>query len=172
MADTPTPNDIPTLEEALNFTADDLTVNRAGKLSAEQQSMLRNRAGIRAFAANGMSLLLAVGGFWLLGQGFWPWAALLFASAGALFYFSSRGRAAASIEVNVGDIAIVSGEAVLTTDDVSGPERKVTEHILTVGDESFVISRYAFAAFEDGDHYHVYYLPAARIILSAEPISS
>ncbi|MEL6148016.1 MAG: hypothetical protein AAFV33_24855 [Chloroflexota bacterium] len=171
MTDTPTQNDTPTLEEALNFTADDLAANRTGQLSDEQMTMLRNRAGIRGLAANAMSLVLAGVGFWLMNQSFWQWAALLFACAGALYYFSSRGRAHAAVEVAAGEVAVVSGEVVLTTDDVSGPERKVTEHILTVGDEAFVISRYAFAAFEDGDHYHVYYLPEARLVLSAEPVS-
>lgn len=164
-------DDRPSLADALNFTDDDLTANRAGRLSDVQSTRLRARAGYTTLAGALIALALAGGGFWLIALGATLAALALFALAAGLFVLTRWGRGTAAAEVAAGAVACVSGEAVLSANDYPNPNGNVTEYVLEIGDEAFVLSRDAFAAFEDGDTYTVYYLPGLRMVISAEGLA-
>lgn len=156
------------LASGLNFTGDDLIANRNGRLSDAQAARLRSRAGCSIIVGTVLVLALAGSGIWLALAEAWLWSIAFFVMAGGLFWLNRSGRASVTTERQNGQVAMIKGEAILSADDYASPNRKMTEYILTIGDEAFVLSKDAFSAFEDGDIYTVYYLPKARIVLSAE----
>ena len=168
MTDTPNPDDIPTLAEALEFEPDELDQNRAGRLSLAQQTRLQRRAGCSLIVGALLALGFAGAGFWLVTIDAWTLAVGSFAVAGGLFALNRLGRGATQVETSAGDVATITGEAELEFNEYSTPNGRMKEYVLRIGNEAFVVSREVFAAFEDGDHYTLYYLPAARVLLSAE----
>lgn len=163
----PAASDRPTLAATLGFSEDDLAANAQGVLSEGQAVRLQRRAGCSLIGGSVLTLILAGVGFWLAGQGVWWLAALLFAGAGALFYFSRTGRGGPRAELAAGEVAHLHGEVILDTHDYATPNGHVTEYRVTVDGETFLVSRDAYAAFIDGNIYDVYVLPTSRIVLSA-----
>lgn len=160
----------PTLAEALNFTDDDLAANRAGNLAEPQRARLRTRSIVSVGGNALLTLGLAAIGLWVVTLGYLLVAGALFALAAGLFWLGRTGNAQLDAERNAGAVASVRGEAHLSADEYPNPNGTVTEFVLSIGDEAFVLPRHIFAAFEDGTHYAVYYLPKARLVLSAEEI--
>jgi len=162
------PSDIPTLAEAIGFEPDELDQNRVGRLSPAQQDRLQRRAGCSLIVGALLALVFAGAGFWLVTLDAWTLATGAFVLSGALFALNRIGRNATQTETATGAVASITGEAELEFNQHSTPNGRMNEYVLRVEHEAFVVSREVFAAFEDGDHYTLYYLPAARVLLSAE----
>jgi hypothetical protein len=168
MKDNP-PDSAQALATTLNFTEDDLKANREGRLSAAQQGRLRSQVIFGIVGAALMVLVLLGVGLWIVALGSWWVASAFFTLALLIFVLNRSGRGKFGEEVRAGAVALAAGEITLTANEVSNPNGGVTEYLLTVNGESFVIPRDAFIAFEDNAVYRVYYLPHSRIVLAAEP---
>lgn len=165
-----TEQDAPTLPQALYFTEDDLAANRNGHLSDEQAAQLQARAGCSTVGNTLVTLAFVGVGFWTIGIGQWWIGALLFGLGAAVFWLGRTGRVGITTELSTRAVASATGPISLDANEYANPNGTVTEYVLEIEDQAFVLSRQAFAAFEDGDTYTVYYLPQAHMLLSAEPM--
>ncbi len=158
------------LDEAIGFTADDLTANRDGQLSERQTARLRARNGLGLIIGNVLVLALVGGGLWIVTQGGAFVGSLLVMLGGGLFVLSRRGRGDYVATVDAGAVTSTQGALKLDTKDYKNPNGVTTEYLVTVGAETFVVSRDAYIAFSEApaESFSVYYLPGARILLSAE----
>jgi hypothetical protein len=158
------------LDEALNFTAEDLDANRDGRLSKRQTARLRARNGFGLIIGNLLVLALVGGGLWIVTLGSAVTGSLLVMAGGGLFVLSRRGRGDYVAAVDAGAVDTETGALTLDTRDYKNPNGVMTEYLVTVGTETFVVSQDAYIAFSEtpAERFTVYYLPGARILLSAE----
>jgi len=160
------------LTEILNFSAEDLDANRAGRLSeAQTQRLTRNwrrtlwiviglviLLGLAAttilFVAqrNGSSVLSIIG-------------VLVTVINAAIVGLGAQSYLRTSNDLKGGRVSEISG-VVSHTIRVSG---RVATYILKVGDQNVVVSRMVFFAVEDGKPYRFYRAPSSKTLLSAEP---
>jgi len=160
---------VPKLAEALDFRPEELEQNRLGQLSNAQRARLQQRAGCSLIGGTALVLGLSGIGFWMLALGAWLVAGGLFAIAAVLLMLNRAGRATTRTEAATGKVVSLTGEAELEFNDYATPNGRMNEYVVRIKDQAFVVSQEVFAAFEDGDDYTIYYLPAARVLLSAEP---
>ena len=159
------------LTDALNFSAEDLDANRAGRLSETQKQRLTRgwrrtlwivigmvivfglaATTILFVAQRNNSLVLNVVGIVL------TIINALIVGLGAQSYLRT------SSDLKGGRVVTISG-VVSHTIRVSG---RVATYILKVGDQNVVVSRLVFFAVEDGKAYHFYRAPSSKTLLSAE----
>ena len=158
------------LDEALAFTADDLAANRDGHVSERQRAKLRARNSLGLIIGNLLIPGLVGGGLWIATQGGLLSGGLLLALGAGLFVLSRRGRGDYMAAVKAGAVTAERGTLHLDTKDYKNPNGVTTEYLVTVGGETFVVSQDAYIAFSEtaATHFTIYYLPVARILLSAE----
>lgn len=161
------------LARALWFDAYDLAANRAGYLSKKQLSRLARQAGeyrrylqiAAVFAV--ITLVLGI-------------AALASGESGALIVVALlAGLVIAFVGYQVWRWRQLQQDiAAAEVRRVAGRARAVINHYgrgatffhLAVAGQRFNLRRQAILAFQHGGDYHVYYTPAARVVLAAEPV--
>lgn len=168
----PATKPLPTLAEALNITAEDLTANRAGQLSAAQKERLQRGwrrtllilisvivfVGLLATLAlffgqrNESSVLVAVG------------IALTVINA-VIVGVGAQSYLRTSNDLRAGKISELRG-VVSHTVRVSG---RVATYVLKLDGQEVVVPKPVFFAIEDGKPYRVYRAPASKTVLAAEP---
>ena len=160
------------LVDALNFSAEDLEANRAGRLSEAQRERLTRslRRTVRILCS--LVLVFGLGATTILFEAQHNDSTVL-NLIGILLTVINAGIVGLSVQsylrtssdVKNGRVATISG-VVSHTIRVSG---RVATYILKVGDQNVVVSRLVFFAVEDGKAYHFYRAPFSKTLLSAEP---
>jgi hypothetical protein len=165
----------PDLAVGLNFDADDLVANRAGKMSNEQERRLRDVMTKTAaplvitvpalclWMSLGMTLLNQSGiqrqtgnqPILMIGIGFLTLVPLIFT-----ILVINRLRLLIS-DSNKMVVESLSGKVFLDPN----PRR----YSLVIEGINFQLSRDAFIRFKSHEYYTVYYTPNSRVVLSAEP---
>ncbi len=153
------------LAQTLNFSFDDLEVNREGRFSATQRARLR-LVLLREVVIYGLLALLPLGGFVVLltGAPDQPVNGLMLVIFAILFslliVYIARQVYATRADLG-GEVRVTAGKAVLH-DAGRGL------HSLSVGQQNFQVGRKVYSAFAEGKFYRVYYAPRLRTILSVE----
>jgi hypothetical protein len=169
------------LRRAFDFSAEDLEINRLGRLTARQEAAL---SALRASRRQRTALALGVIGLAIIipvillmsgliaprasgGLSFFGITAALIV---AFFFFGEiadfwRGR-----DLRAGWISQVEGEAALST----APEVRVGRAYFVRIDQARLRAptRKQWEAFDEGKRYRVFYIdnPPAHVILSVEPL--
>jgi hypothetical protein len=150
------------LENALQFSPDDLAENRRGRLSERQQS----RIALQQQIVKGCGL---IGGLLALSL---------------LLLFVSRFDPLMMIVIVLSSIGLVIGirrlmkQSAPTGKQVISTTGTLSKHIdrheetywyhVTVQGKEFNVNSVAYEAFVDGEHYTLYHLPRSPVILSVE----
>jgi hypothetical protein len=165
------PDDFLPLDEALNFTDDDIAHNREGRLSARQIRRLQTRNIVSLLGGSLMSVALIGFGAWLVTQGAVVFGGVFILLGTGLFLAVRSGRGKRTAEAALGEIQQIQGPMTLSTAEFKNPNGVMIEYRVQVGEEVFVVSRDAFIAFNEAeaDTFTLYYLPTLRVIMSAEP---
>ena len=153
---------------ALHFRAEDLLLNRAGRLAADQRWRLLRMAGLRAVLAAGVAALIwsqvsdGILEEWIG----WVIAGLM---AGTGVWLVVR-MVQMVYDTAVGTVASVTGLARKGYQPGSSVGGSLPRFTWTVGgDPPFDVPRAAYDALVAGERYCVYYTPAARVIVGVEP---
>jgi hypothetical protein len=164
----------PHLMTALDFDADDLAANRAGKLSARQQQSLTNQRRVQGWLLTlGVALTLIavvlvlrvrVGGALIL----WVAAAVAvwalgFGPAQTLFRWLGYDR-----DVKLGTAQIAEGPLAFK----ARPGRRAI-HTLEIGGQVWELDatqQRRYRVFQHGQAYRLYYTAGSRTILAAERV--
>lgn len=165
----------PSLADALQFSDDELALNRDGQLSDRQRDDLLSVAHqIRSFellvylAAAIVAVLVILDGI-RRGDTLSSRVVML-GVLGVIVYglemviqrYTSRYRLDAQAE----RIATRQGQVLLDIRQSSNS----ANYMVSVSGEKFNVARDAFFAFKNGDPYVLYYAPRSRRLLSAEPL--
>ncbi|MDQ7024089.1 MAG: hypothetical protein Q9P44_00875 [Anaerolineae bacterium] len=160
------------LETILDFDTEELSTNRAGKLSSYQRTKLeRSRLHslfvlilMCAFVVVVLMVGLFFGGIILAIFGI---TALLCAILGLVEYF--LGYDTYRRDIN-SEIASIQGQLhyVRRSNTILGIETHPSA--IRIGDVSFLLLVHQVEAFQEGDIYSVYYAPRTHTLLSAERI--
>lgn len=158
----------PALGEALDFDADDLACNRAGRLSARQADRLRGHARFGTVAGGLFALIgLIFSAVFALG-GAPPLIVLLcllaLGAAGAVLVQYGRLR---RLDSDAGRVEVAEGE--LRRFQYRKDDRR--RYRVFLGEQSYSVSRAAYLAIANGPS-RVYYAPRSREVLAIEPLVS
>jgi membrane protein YdbS with pleckstrin-like domain len=160
------------LTEALNFSAEDLDANRAGRLSDRQKYRLTRGWRRTLWILIGLVIFLGLAATTMLfvaQRGDSPVlnviGILLTIINAAIVALGTQSYLHTSSDIKNGRVTIISG-IVSHTIRVSG---RVATYILKVDNQEVVVSKLVFFAVEDGKPYHFYRVPASKTLLSAEP---
>ena len=158
------------LQNVLGFTADDLTANRAGRLTARQIADLR--AAARPFwrlLTIFVVFALLAGAALLLFAGNSPDAPMLFLLTmmvpgilGVIFAVRLAG-----IYASIGDGSVLAAEGLAETYTKRALRGGVAFYVC-VGEQEFFVGRNLQLAFQPGEAYSVFYTPRGRLIVSGE----
>jgi len=172
------------VQSRLRFTAEDLSANRAGRLSDAQQVLVRSKQ--RSYVRNG-GIALAV--MWaiftallivsVISEGAKPQdlAVLPFVIAGMTLIFAAVGVGSRihARELLRGQIRMVEGQAVTKRAKYTTRYGRGISYVLRIGRQKFLMtSERELDAFETGAHYRVYYIwyTPLHILLSAEALGA
>jgi hypothetical protein len=160
------------LQQALNFTEEDLRANRDGELSAEQRIKLEisRRGSLRVlWIMTAIALLSVAIGFFQGGMGAIGFGsiALLLAILGLVEYLTTyrafqHDLTLAKIETAQGVIDYLRSGGSNLLDTELRPSG------IRLGDMKFLLMEDQAMTFEDGEVYILYYAPATQRLLSAE----
>lgn len=158
------------LARALKFTADDLEMNRQGRVSAAQRQPYAkptlNPLAVYVILGHAALLVGLLGVIALIVNQPILWLVLLVVGAMALMpFFLIRSeffsRPVVQDDLNRGKVAQVRGVATLTMEG--------KRYHLRIGTQEFRdVSLKVWGAFQQNRSYCVYYLPRSGVILSAE----
>lgn len=176
----------PALAQALNFSAEELALNRSGRLSERQQQGLSEMYGqTRAYSGLTIGLLglillaaaaFVAAGAWLEigplavladGSSLLPLLLIGTLAAVGIGLLLATARAGRGGDPNQGVVRQASGPADLRPISAGGGQAGE----LRIGRQSFYIPDKILQAFEQDQPYHVYYVKSGRlpVIVSAEP---
>ena len=160
------------LTEILNFSADDLEANRAGRMSEAQQQRLTRGWRRTLWIVIGLVIVFGLAATTILfvaqrnnSPVLNVIGVLLTVINAGIVGLGAQSYLRTSSDLKGGRVTTISG-SVSHTIRVSG---RVATYILKVGDQSIVVSRLVFFAVEDGKAYHFYRAPSSKTLLSAEP---
>lgn len=160
------------LMQLLQFTPDDLALNRDGQLAERQKLALQRRrqrtllimAGIIIAAIIAATLLIffgqvnASGILVIIGAG-------VTVCAAAISGIFARHVLRISADLQGGKVMAVSGKLERVVKPLN---RSVATYILRVGDVEVATSKEVFREFKHEAKYHLYLTPYTRVLLSAE----
>ena len=161
------------LMKALQFRVTDLNANRSGQLSQRQRQELLPppmTGIIQAVLLGHMALIGAVLVAIAVFTESWVMLAVAIVVAGLLgapFAMASGGEGMGSAVVQrdarTGRVKSICGLLLRKREDGPRPG-----HLIHLEGETFSVKASVYAAFQDDQHYCIYYLPESRRILSAE----
>lgn len=163
------------LSQLLNFTPDDLVMNREGKLSEMQEYRLRvrrRRTEILGILLVLAGALIATGCIYLGNHNDSPIMTLvgigITICSSALTGVFVRFWLRVSEDIRSGKVLIHSG----TLERVLKPvNRRIMTYIIRVDQAEVAIDKETFIAFEHGAPYRIYRAPYSGSLLAAEKIS-
>lgn len=153
---------------ALNFTDEELALNRDENLSDEQKvwlTSLRNRWLKTLIASTIFGILFLMIGMVREDVWIWIWIILIVGPGSAYLIAVSGKIAAYSRDIRLGRALMIEGRVIL---DISGKEGNLMKYLIKAEGLTFVVSKTVFLAFKNGDPYRIYYTPYTKQILSAE----
>jgi hypothetical protein len=161
----------PDLSLRLNFNAEDLAANRAGRMTEKQVKLLEiKRIPLmqRAWIVGFLSSLAIIA--WLLQLS----AAIASSSRTApvllfAFLLGLAGMGLSAFILYRTITAINEDIAVKQVQKVSGQPKSSQTPRLIIGDLPLAVTPEVFIHFKPHEYYTVYYAPNSKIVLSAEP---
>lgn len=160
------------LAEALNFSADDLAANRAGRLSEAQRERLNRGWRRTLWIVIGLVVLFGLIATTLLflaqqqGSAILTGIGIIITVINAMIVgLGAQSYLRTSSDLRGGRVVAVSG-VVGHTIRVSG---RVLTYVLKVDGQEMLVAKPVFYAVEDGKLYHFYRVPSSKTLLTAEP---
>ncbi|MEP7290814.1 MAG: hypothetical protein ABI835_03475 [Chloroflexota bacterium] len=162
---------LPTLNEVLSFTDEDLLANRSGRLSEGQKQRL-TRISRRTLAilagivvVVGLAATLALFFAQRNGSAVLSLIGVLLTVINAVIVgIGAQGYLRTSSDVRGGKVTEISG-VVSHTVRVSG---RVAAYVLKLDGQEIIVPKPVFFAVEDGKHYRFYRAAASKTLLAAE----
>ncbi len=163
------------LAMTLGFSADDLQVNRQGRISRHQRKRLR-----RAMRSGFYGTVLGAGfaAFMIV------YGPLLHPEKPKLPFFVAAGLGALALVMSFKDLAAEladsvggavrcrEGKVTRYTQSSSGGRSRRTYHYFALEDLRFSVSSAAYEALIEGLTYRVFYLPRTRMLVGIEPVGA
>jgi hypothetical protein len=157
------------LMEVLRFSAKDLRENRNGYLSAAQAAVLRGR--MQTYVATGAVMVFATLIIFVVRGAsdarheqmviaLVPASVIILLPVMALV---TRPWRQTRVDIEEGRVFSVSGKVRL--------DAWANLYYVGVGEAKFRVEPAVFAAFKDGESYAIYFIPRAKVIVAAEPVS-
>lgn len=161
-----------TLERLLDFSDEDLAVNREGKISEAQDYRLRVRRMWTIILGGGIMLVLIIIATLFIFFGRHNASAILFIAgvglticSAAIMGVITRHYLRLNTDIDKGEIHVISGKLERVLKPIN---RRTITYILRVNGTDIVVSREAFKLFEHDKHYTLYRTPYTGILLAAE----
>jgi len=183
------PDPDPELAQALNFDREDLQANRAGWLTVRQEKRLsdQHRTSQRWMITFGIAAMgIAIS--WSLASTFADFAVEVLVLGAAVILIALvqilsilqvhfQQWQSLRIDAGMGGVASITGPVTLTAKGGGGGllgrlRGQSPHYTLAVAGLHFHVTAEAYYAFHNLGYYTVYYTPQARVILSAEVITT